>query len=312
VNEFDVQARATGTNQFLDLDKQQLLTPSPDITNALAGRGEVDRWWEGLDIPVDSHRFIYPTWLNESGADLLYAGDGKIIGFDAAFAPAHGNSSTNWDNWDDISPEQVGIAVQNADWNRQVAEARKNGTPPPPTPERGGNYGSATILDSQTPGGPFANLLTRDQSAMWYFKTREGALGILQIVSFTNDPASAKIRYKLIQQTNGAGITVPVEVQNSSDDTLAERLQAALMMGNYNAKDTALSKVALDAAVAGNPKIAGDAISKMYNYTARGQAALGACRELAKHGLRKPAMEIAKTIPDFNMRDQALSELAGQ
>src|SRR6185312_8501487 len=101
---------------------------------------------------------------------------------------------------------------------------------------------------SSEPGGPVVNLLTRDQSVTWFFKTSEGAEGILQLVSFAKDPASAKIRYKLIQQTNGAGLNVPIEVKNTSDDMLADRLQAAMIMSDYNSKDNALSKVALDAA----------------------------------------------------------------
>jgi len=311
VNEFDMQARQTGTNQFLDLDKPQLLTPSADITNALAG-SDADRWWEGLDIPMDSRRFIYPTWLGESGADLLYVGDGRIVGFDGAFAPAHGSSSTNWEDWDEITPEQVGIALVQANHLRQVAEARKNGRTPPPFPANGGSYGSAALLTSQNPGGPFVSLLTRDQSAMWYFKTRDGAVGILQIVSFTNDPAAAKIRYKLVQGSDGEGITRPVEVNNAADETLADRLQAALMMRDYTIKDSALSKVALDAANAGNTKVATEALQKMSEYTARDQAAFQTARALARHRMRKAAIETARTISDFTIRDQALAELANQ
>ena len=36
VIERNLQARLTGTNQFLDLDTEQLLTPSPAISDALA------------------------------------------------------------------------------------------------------------------------------------------------------------------------------------------------------------------------------------------------------------------------------------
>jgi predicted Ser/Thr protein kinase len=314
VNEFDVQARSTETNQFLDLDKQQLLTPSDDIARVLPQETNAERFWEALDIPRDSRRFKYPAWLNESGADLLYVGDGKIIGFDGVFSAAHGNSSTNWDEWDDMTPEQVltavdGLSASNLSFQlaRDAAEDRLKGKQSQPSPVR-----PAIVLDSSEPGGPVVNLLTRDQSVTWFFKTREGAEGVLQLVSFTKDPASAKLRYKLIQQTNGEGVTVPLQVKNTSDDTLTDRLQAALMMNDYNGKDNALGKLALDAAKAGNSKVAGDALAKMYDYTARSQAALGTIRELARHGLRKPAMEIAKTIPDFNLRDQALSELAGQ
>ncbi len=309
VKEFDIQARSTGTNEFLDLDKEQLLTPSEDITNVLAGDNG-DRVWEALDIPQDSRRFKYPMWLKESGADLLYAGDGKIVSFDGIFSPAHGNSSTNWDDWDGMAPEQVRAAVEVVDWGRRVREAQRRGQPTPPAPEAGGNYNSAMELASQQPGGPTVNLLTRDQSVTWFFKTREGAQGILQIVSLANDPSAAKIRYKLIQRTNNDGVAVPLEVNHVSDETLDDRLQAATMMTDFTAKDRALSGLAVDAANAGNSKVATQALQRMTDFSARSQAALETVRALARRGLRKPALEIAKTIADFTIRDQALSELA--
>jgi len=318
VNEVDLQARSSNTNQFLDLDKQQLLTPSADITSALAGTA-ADRWWEALDIPVDSHRYVYPTWLKENGADLLYAGEGKIIGFDGIFAAAHGNSSTNWDDWESITPEQVQIGLErdgasaNA-WKvaRDAAEARLRGNPAPPIRESNFVFHPAAQLDSSEPGGPVVHLLTRDQSVTWFFKTREGAEGILQLVGFPAEPATAKIRYKLLQKANGERVTAPVEADNPSDETLDDRLQAATMLNDFTAKDDALGKLAADAAQAGNAKVAGQALQKMSDFTARSQAGLGVVRELAKRGLRKPALEIAKTITDFTIRDQALSELAGK
>ena len=80
VVERELQARASGTNQFLDLDTDQSLTPPNDISSVssdILHPFEEDRFWEALDIPQDSRRFKYPKWLEESGADLMYAGDGK-------------------------------------------------------------------------------------------------------------------------------------------------------------------------------------------------------------------------------------------
>ena len=156
------------------------------------------------------------------------------------------------------------------------------------------------------------NLLTHDQSVTWFFKTREGAEGILQLASFTNDPPSAKIRYKLIQQTNGDGTAIHIEVNNTSSDTLADRLEAASMMTDFTAKDRALGSLAVDAAKAGNARVAKESVQKITDFSERSQVALETVRALAKRGLRKPALEIAKSITDFTIRDQALSELAGQ
>src|SRR5258708_19990423 len=92
------------------------------------------RFWEALDIPENSRRFQYITWLRESGADLMFAGDGKIIGFDGVFPMAHGDSSTNWDNWDALRPEQVREAVNVVDWTRRATEAARRTEPVPPPP----------------------------------------------------------------------------------------------------------------------------------------------------------------------------------
>jgi predicted Ser/Thr protein kinase len=312
VIERDLQARAAGTNQFLDLDTQQLLTPSSEITSVLAaGQPTYDesRFWQALDIPENSHRFQYISWLRESGADLMFAGDGKIIGFDGIFAVAHGDSSTNWDDWDGLTPEQVRAAVEVVDWSRHATEAQLHGEPPPPAPKPGGIYSSAAQLTSQQPGGPLVNLLTRDQSVTWFFKTREGAMGVLQLVSFTNDPPSAKIRYKLVQKTNGQdGISVPVN--NASHETLAGRLEAASMMNDMTSRDKFIAAVATDAAKVGEIKVVKDSLQQINDFTMRNQTAREAVRLLAKQGLKKQALEIAKNIDDMSIRDQALSELA--
>jgi len=322
VIERDLQARIIGTNQFLDLDSQQLLTPPPDVTNALldhisdvAGYRATDeaQLWEAIGIRADSRRYKYVRWLQENGVDLMYAGNGKIIGFDGIFLLAHGNSSTNWDDWDALTPEQARAAVKLLEWTRPGSEARLRGEP---APSPGGIFNSAIQLDSREPGSPVGspviNLLTPDQSVIWFFKTREGAEGILQLVSFSDDPPAAKIHYKLIQQTNGDGVTIPFEVNNASSDALADRLEAASIMSDFTARDRVLSALAVDAAKAGNAPVAADSVRKMTDFSERSQTGLEAVRALAKRGLRKQALEIAKSISDFTIRNQALSELAGQ
>jgi|GEM_PF-3032853 len=313
VIERDLPARSTGTNQFLDLDKEQLLTPSSDISEVLAASQPGDdegRLWEALDIPMDSHRFKYPKWLQESGADLMYAGNGKIIGFDGVFPVAHGNSSTNWDDWESLTPDQVRNAVEVVDWGRRATEAQLQGQPAPPAPKGGGSFRSATQLDSREPGAPTVNMLTRDQSVIWYFKTREGALGILQLVSFADDPPAARIRYKLVQQTNDQGTITALKADEAARETLADRLEAASNMNDPGAKDKCLSALATDAAKAGDPRTTADALRQINDFGMKSRTAQEAVRLLAKRGLRKQALEIAKGIDDFSIRDKALSELA--
>jgi predicted Ser/Thr protein kinase len=313
VIEREIQALSTGTNQFLDLDTQQLLTPPAEITNALATSqpGEdQNRFWQALDIPEDSARFQYVNWLRESGADLMFAGGGKIIGFDAVFPIGHGDSSTNWNDWDGLTPEQLNAAVEVVDWTRRATEARLQGQPAPPPPASGGIYSSAAQLDSRERGGPTVNLLTRDQSVTWFFKTREGAMGVLQIVGFTDDPAAAKIRYKLLQSADEQAEAVPGKGGKVSRQSFRDRLEAASMMSDISARDKSLATVAKDAARAGEVEIVSDTLRQISDLTSQSRAALESVRLLAKRGLRRQAMEIAKDIGDVTVRDKALSELA--
>jgi serine/threonine protein kinase len=214
-----IQARETGTNLFLNLDTGELLTPPASITGTL---GENERNWQTLDIPEDSRSFRYIQWLRESGADLMFAGDGKVIGFDGAFPFAHGSNSTNWENWDDLTPAQVQNDVAVIEWGRKVDEAKLQNQPWPDAPLPGGVINSAAQLDSTSPGGPLVNLLMLKQSAMWFFKTREGGMGILQITGFTDNPRGVKIRYKLVQNFNAT--------TNTTMKTNPSKLDAAAVL----------------------------------------------------------------------------------
>jgi hypothetical protein len=44
------------------------------------------------------------------------------------------------------------------------------------------------VMDSET-----------NSSKTWFFQTREGSMGILQITGFTENPRGVKLRYKLVQ-----------------------------------------------------------------------------------------------------------------
>jgi hypothetical protein len=142
------------------------------------------------------------------------------------------------------------------------------------------------------------NRLTLDQSPLWFFKTRDGGQGVLQIVGFTEDPDAVKIRYKLVSSTG------------EEREVLAARLAAAGMIGSQTEKDKALSVVATDAARAGVVDTARDAIARISTSSTRDQTALDAVRLLAKRGLRKEAIQVAQRISSSTTRDLALSELA--
>ena len=308
VIEEELPMRTSGTNQFLNLEEQQLLTPSPEIADALTNSpGEDDnRVWEALDIPQDSHRFQYISWLRKNGADLMFAGDGKIIGFDGIFAMAHGDSSTNWDDWEGLSAGQAGAAAAVVDWGRRAEETAAHGLPAPPAPKPGGIYHSAAQLVSREPGGPVVNVLTRDQSVNWFFKTRGGRLGVLQLAGFDGDPPVARIRYKLVRSATNQDL----EANNVSRGLLFDRLDAATSINDSKARDKLLSAVAVDAARAGEVQIARDALQKINVSSVRDPASHEAAVSLAKCGFRKQAIEVAKGILNTTIRNQTLSELA--
>jgi len=312
VIEKDLQTRATGTNLFLNLGAAQLLTPSVELRDLLtAGPGEdVSRIWKGLDIPKDSRRFQYLDWLRENGCDLMFAGDGKIAGFDGVFAIAHGDSSTNWDDWDSLTADQANAAVAAVDWEQRALAANKLGQPAPAAPKAGGVFRSAPQIDSREEGGPRVNLLTRDQSMNWYFKTRSGAVGILQLVGFTD--TTAKIRYKLVQPPSGnpADSSAARQSRKNSEELLNERLDAASNISGQTEKDRALTAIVMDAVSAGEADIAQNALGQVSDQGARDQATQKAAIALARSGLRKQAIEMAKGISEQGLRDQTLGELA--
>ena len=145
------------------------------------------------------------------------------------------------------------------------------------------------------------------------FITREGTAGVLQILESDN-PAGVTIRYKLVEPTpileNDRDTAAPAGEKKFSRETLTGRLEAASMMNNFTEKDKSLAVLAIDAAKAGEMEIVKKSLGQMTDFQKRDEIAHESARALAKRGLRKQALEIAKSINDFTVHDQALSELA--
>jgi hypothetical protein len=187
-----IQARQSGTNMFLDLDSGKILTPAPAAIEALNtgnSSNDVENYWQGLDIMANTRPARYLAWLNESGADLMFNGKEDVLTFDGILTAAHGTNSALLDSWDGLTPDMARSAAD------QIEKATRNVNSGVTIV---GSYTSAKQLHSRY-GGPRVNQLTPDQSRMWFFKTREGGVGILQITGFTENPRSMKLRYKLAQ-----------------------------------------------------------------------------------------------------------------
>jgi predicted Ser/Thr protein kinase len=154
----------------------------------------------------------------------------------------------------------------------------------------------------------FGNLLNNPTNYTYGFRTRAGLTGLLQVVSTSEGPPSATIRYKFVQPvTNGVAAT---SASKDLQETLSARLEAASSITEVREKDKSLAAIASAAAKLGQVKIAGQALSQMFDIAARSAAARQAALLLAKSGFRKEAVEMAKDIGENSIRDQTLSELA--
>jgi hypothetical protein len=214
-----IASRDSGTNMFLDLSHRRVLTPPASIVDVIEQNGaDKERTWTTRDIPSGARAFQYVQWIRENNIDLMFLAasndhSNRVITFDCLVTPAHGDTSENWENMDEITPQQLDRAIAAMGWSRAAKQAERKGHPVPRPPVDSGVYNSAIQLDSTNPDGPIVNELTLQQSKLWFFETRTGARGVLEIAEFTNNPASVKIRYKLVQSApkHAAANVVPAE-----------------------------------------------------------------------------------------------------
>jgi predicted Ser/Thr protein kinase len=96
----------------------------------------------------------------------------------------------------------------------------------------------------------------------------------------------------------------------ASRETLRERLEAATAIGDPTARSDAMAALATDAAKAGVVDIVKDSLPQITDFTKKNETAYESVRLLAKLGMRKQALEIAKAMGDNTLRDKALSDLA--
>jgi hypothetical protein len=159
-------------------------------------------------------------------------------------------------------------------------------------------------------GAPLVRMELQDEGTNTYaFKTREAVFGILQVLGLTDDQRGVRIRYKLMEQSD-RGLPGSSESRALARQNLGERLEAASTISASVEKDRALAIVARDAARAGEVELVQNSLEQMAASWARDGAARESALLLARRGLRKPAIEIAKSITSNPVRDQVLTELA--
>jgi hypothetical protein len=137
-----------------------------------------DYWWFDLDTGMELslgqvHPYIDPSdlsarmaWVEKRGVDVTAQymdGYLGLVGFGTILIPAK-----QPEHWDNLSAEKLTEVVSRS---------------------------TLSSLQSTT--------ATKPAFDTYYFKTREGGMGILQITGFTENPRGVKLRYKLVQAGGG-------------------------------------------------------------------------------------------------------------
>ena len=176
-----IQSTESGTNLFLNLDTGQLLTP-PENMRALFNESFATRYfWEWHDDP---RALKMREWLRSSGANLMVRDGGRgseelEIREAAAFPPnVISNGVVVPFGFDQADASYLGTRLQ-----RMLDGLLKQ------------HQRDKTIWTLQ-PG--FDSRLNSHRDS-FCFKTRKGAVGILQILNAEDNPRGVKIRYKLVQ-----------------------------------------------------------------------------------------------------------------
>ncbi len=124
---------------------------------------------------------------------------------------------------------------------------------------------------------------------------------------FTGASELAEVKFEMTNLDLPAVLAPPADVH----ETLEERLDAAKTIVDPTAKDKALRTLATDAARAREVEIVKSALGEMIDMDERDAATHDAVLQLARVGLRKEAIEMAKGIADSDIRDQVMTALAG-
>ncbi len=213
------------------------------------------------------------AWMENANVDLAF-----VSAYDGFYGMMRDMATLSRESWEQATPASVAAALH--DSGRDVAA----------------KFGDASRLNNPT-------------NYTYCFKTRDGLLGLLQVVGFNENPLGVKIRAKLFQPATNQETSV-VSASKDLLATLEARLEAASNINEIREKDKSLAAIASDAARLGQVKIAGQALSQMSETATQSAATRQTALLLAKHGLRKEAVEMAKGISEYSIRDQTLSELA--
>ena len=213
-------------------------------------------------------------WLAHADLDIAFIG-----AYDGFYTMTRDMATMPRGSWEQATPASVAEALHD---NGQDVAAR---------------FGDASWLNNPT-------------NYTYTFKTRDGFVGLLQVVGFNETPPGVKLRYKLFRPSTNQVLAASDAAGKNVWENLSARLEAASNMMESTGKDKALAAIAVDAAQAGAAEIARQTIQEMMSMSLRDETMQKTALVLAKHGLRKQAIEMAKGIANTATRDQTLAELA--
>ncbi|MCU0787796.1 MAG: hypothetical protein MUC91_06335 [Verrucomicrobia bacterium] len=298
------------TNWFLDLETGTMLMPPPEFADAVTGRNDLLSW-DNLTV---TRKEQFAEWAKATGADLFVYAQETLETIGGIWVLAHGPTPESWDDLDALTLAQSEAVIARMERSQKDSERMER-------------FGL----------GP-RRMLHPSQSVNYFFKTRDGTLGVLQLAGTSDNPRGVKLRYKLVLNANSATTpTNPAAQPLASNPSrvardapslpgaqpafarplppatsreLAARYEAAKVISSVTQRDAALAKLAREAAVAGEVALTKKALADIISFNFRDGAATHAARALARRGMRTEALEVARTISSFTNRDAVLGELA--
>ena len=111
-------------------------------------------------------------------------------------------------------------------------------------------------------------------------------------------------------RTPGSPATFSGTKADPGKAALSGRLEAALAISDPYKRDSALDRVAQEAAEAGDPEVTKKALAALRDPLLRDSAAAACAAKLATAGQLAAGTEVAKTIQEPNRRDDVLEKLA--
>jgi hypothetical protein len=188
-------------------------------------------------------------------------------------------------------------------------------------------WSAATLLGdlgpmsaAQPEGHVFMGMSSNGPST-FFFKTRWGRLGILQITGLSSNPPGVNFHYKLVEPATNSGSDTPgpgspppavpqSEVQPLAHANLRARFNAAAGIVSFSDRDTAMAELATDAARLGDAVVVKQALGRITSFSSRDDAAAASAREFLKQSRRASALDAAQSITSFSTRDEVLAEAA--